>query len=103
MNISNNNSSKKNTTVLNKNWSKSDEKEKVEVKKKITVAVDSISNSIAEKGLSIKHKVKKETFLGIMSEKCALEVLRQILSSSSKKTKHIHPEKFTYISINETF
>ena len=82
MNISNSNISKKNTIVLNKNQSKSDEKEKVEVKKKITVAVDSISNSIAEKGLSITHIVKKETFLGIMSEKCAIELLRALLSSS---------------------
>ena len=38
-----------------------------------------------------------------MSEKCAIELLGSLLSfSSKKKKKHIHPEKISYISINET-
>ena len=56
-----------NTAILNKNWNNNNEKEKLKVTKKVTVAVDSMLNCIAGKGLSVRDKVKLESFLGIMS------------------------------------
>lgn len=42
------------TAILNKNWNNNNEKEKLKVTKKVTVAVDSMLNCIAGKGLSVR-------------------------------------------------
>lgn len=43
-----------NTAILNKNWNNNNEKEKLKVTKKVTVAVDLMLNCIAGKGLSVR-------------------------------------------------